>query len=189
MRHVPGCVSAAVCLMMVAAPGVPGDAAAADQPQERKQVLQGPTTQTFGVYNLVLDAEAAAEVAYQPESNRLSVRTLSKDARIVLSARFLVLVENLHGTMEVRLPNGRLIHVEPGKSEIVGRALADDPGQIVVRLASSGLLTALDTPATSFIGQPIERVSGFHVDNPVLSPRPEFLPVSPAGRRSFQRPR
>ena len=40
--------------------------------------------------------------------------------------------------MEILLPNGRLIVVEPGKAEIVGRALVDDPGNITIRLSGTG---------------------------------------------------
>jgi hypothetical protein len=69
------------------------------------------------------------------------------EARIVTSARNLVLVESSEGRVEILLPNGRLIVVEPGKAEIVGRALIDDPGTITIRLSGTGpIAQAAGTP-------------------------------------------
>lgn len=106
--------------------------------EEEKKVINGPGTTAFGELNLVLGQGASAETQYQPDASRLVVRTLVGEARVVTSARNLILVENTEGRVEILLPNGRVIQVEPGKSEIVGRTLVENPGNIVVRLAGSG---------------------------------------------------
>ena len=66
------------------------------------------------------------------------MKTLVGEARIVTSAKNLILVESGEGRVEILLPNSRVIIVEPGKAEIVGRALAEDAGNITIRLSGTG---------------------------------------------------
>jgi hypothetical protein len=143
-----------------------------------KKIYTGPIKQTFGQLDLVLEAGATAEVQYQPDASRLTVRTIAREARVVTSARFLVLVENVEGTVEVTLPTGRRIKVEPGQSDIVGRALVDDPGTISIRIASTAHITVLEgVPAAALSGQ----VTTPGPINPVTGPRPETsIAVSPS---------
>jgi hypothetical protein len=143
-----------------------------------KKIFNGPTKQTFGQLDLILAEGASAEVQYQPDANRLTVRTLSREARVVTSARFLILVENQEGTVEVTLPTGRRISIEPGKSDIVGRALVDDPGTISIRIASKADIWVLEgVPAAALSGQ----VTTPGPVNPVTGPRPETsVAVSPS---------
>jgi hypothetical protein len=98
----------------------------------QKKVYNGPVKQTFGPLDLVLEQGAWVETDYQPDANRLVVRTLAQEGRVVMSARYLVLIENQEGTVEVTLPTGRRVKIEPGRSDIVCRALVDDPGTISV---------------------------------------------------------
>ena len=86
----------------------------------------------------MLGQGASAETAFQPDASKLIVKTLVGEARIVTSAKNLILVESTEGRVEILLPNGRVIVVEPGKAEIVGRALVDDPGNITIRLSGTG---------------------------------------------------
>jgi hypothetical protein len=143
-----------------------------------KKTLTGPTKQTFGQLDVVLAEGASAEVDHDPATSRLTVRTLSREARVVTSARYLVLVENQEGTVEVTLPTGRRLRVEPGRSEIVGRALVDDPGTISIRIASVAVITVLEgVPAAALSGQ----VTTPGPINPVTGPRPETsTAVSPS---------
>lgn len=143
-----------------------------------KKIYNGPLKQTFGQLDLILAEGATSEVDYQPDANRLTVRTIAREARVVTSARFLVLVENQEGTVEVTLPTGRRINIEPGKSDIVGRALVDDPGTISIRIASIANITVLEgVPAAALSGQ----VTTPGPINPVTGPRPESsLAVSPS---------
>ena len=98
----------------------------------------------------MLGQGASAETAFQPDASKLAVKTLVGEARIVTSAKNLILVESSEGRVEILLPNGRLIVVEPGKAEIVGRALVDDPGNITIRLSGTGPDRAGGTPTTPF---------------------------------------
>ncbi len=137
-----------------------------------KQLIRGPAEIIYGRLTVALGEGAASEVEYQPGVNRLRVKALAAEARIVVSARYLILVENLEGTAEIRLSTGRTIMVEPGKSEIVGRALTENPGMIVVRLASEGVVTVLDeTPHAA-----IQSITGFQ-DCPLPCPRPERIEI------------
>ena len=106
--------------------------------EDEKRIINGPSKTSFGGLELVLGQGASAETAFQPDANKLIVKTLVGEARIVTSAKNLILVENTEGRVEILLPNGRLIVVEPGKAEIVGRALVDDPGNITIRLSGTG---------------------------------------------------
>jgi hypothetical protein len=144
----------------------------------QKKVYNGPIQQSFGPLNLVLEQGASVETDFQPDANRLVVRTLAQEARVVMSARYLVLVENQEGTVEVTLPTGRRVKIEPGRSDIVGRALVDDPGTISIRIASTASITVLEgVPAAALSGQ----VTTPGPINPVTGPRPETtLAVSPS---------
>jgi hypothetical protein len=106
--------------------------------EDEKRIINGPSKTSFGGLQLVLGQGASAETAFQPDASKLTVKTLVGEARIVTSAKNLILVENTEGRTEILLPNGRLIVVEPGKAEIVGRALVDDPGNITIRLSGTG---------------------------------------------------
>jgi hypothetical protein len=106
--------------------------------EDQKRIVNGPSRTSFGGLELILGQGASAETAFQPDASRLLVKTLVGEARIVTSAGNLILVENNEGRMEILLPNGRVIIVEPGKAEIVGRALVDDPGTITIRLSGTG---------------------------------------------------
>jgi hypothetical protein len=57
------------------------------------------------------------------------------------------MVENSQGRVEILLPNGRLVIVEPGRAEIVGRTLGDDPGNITIRLSGTGPIAQAGGPA------------------------------------------
>ena len=154
----------------------------------QKKVYNGPIKETFGQLDLMLEGGASVETDYAPDQNRLVVRTIAQEARIVTSARFLVLVENQEGTVEVTLPTGRLIKIEPGRSDIVGRALVDDPGTISIRIASTAAITVLEgVPAAALSGQ----VTTPSQINPVIGSRPETSEaVSPStltGPRGFGR--
>jgi hypothetical protein len=120
--------------------------------EDEKRIVNGPSKTSFGGLELVLGQGASAEAAFQPDSSKLIVKTLVGEARIVTSARNLILVESGEGRVEILLPNGRLIVVEPGKAEIVGRALVDDPGNITIRLSGTGPIAqagSLSTPYTT----------------------------------------
>jgi hypothetical protein len=106
--------------------------------EDEKRIINGPSKTTFGGLQLVLGQGASAETKFQPDASKLTVKTVVGEARIVTSARNLILVESAEGRTEILLPNGRLIVVEPGKAEIVGRALVDDPGNIIIRLSGTG---------------------------------------------------
>ncbi len=144
----------------------------------QKKVYNGPIKQTFGQLDLVLEGGASVETDYHPDQNRLVVRTIAQEARIVTSARFLVLVETQEGTVEVTLPTGRRIKIAPGNSDIVGRALVDDPGTISIRIASTAAITVLEgVPAAALSGQ----VTTPTPIDPVIGSRPETsLAVSPS---------
>ena len=115
--------------------------------EDEKRIINGPSRTSFGGLELVLGQGASAETAFQPDASKLIVKTLVGEARIVTSARNLILVENMEGRVEILLPNGRVIVVEPGKVEIVGRALSDDPGNITIRLSGTGPIAQAGTPA------------------------------------------
>jgi len=133
-------VLAGAVLMAIAAPGW------AQQSNGEKRVVKGPSKTSFGRLDVVLPEGTSSEVEYQPDASRLVVRTLAGEARIITSAQYLVLVEAVRGKVEVLLSTGRVIAVEPGKAEIVGRALVDDPGQIVIRLSGIGPLAQAGGP-------------------------------------------
>jgi hypothetical protein len=105
---------------------------------EEKRVIQGPSRTSFGRLDVILPEGARSEVEYQPDAGTLVVRTQQGEARIVTSARYLILVETVAGKVEIRLADGRIINVEPGQSEIVGQALVDDPGLTIIRLNGTG---------------------------------------------------
>ena len=114
-----------------------GPAWAQEKKQENKQVFRGPAEVTFGQMLLSVGPGASSQVEYQPQQNRLTVETLVGEARVITSARNLLLVENLEGKVQVLLTStGRVVVIEPGKSEIFGRAIVNDPGQIIVTVAS-----------------------------------------------------
>ncbi len=106
--------------------------------EDEKRIINGPSKTSFGGLELVLGQGSSAETSFQPDASKLMVKTLVGEARIVTSAKNLILVESSEGRIEILLPNGRVIVVEPGKAEIVGRALVDDPGNITIRLSGTG---------------------------------------------------
>jgi hypothetical protein len=109
---------------------------------EEKRILQGPSRTSFGRLDVILPEGARSEVEYQPDAGTLVVRTQQGEARIITSARYLILVETVAGKIEIRLADGRIINVEPGQSEIVGQALVDDPGLTIIRLNGTGPFVA-----------------------------------------------
>jgi hypothetical protein len=128
-------------------------AQAAGGEKSEKKVYYGPSKSAFGKLELVLEQGASSEVEYQPDASRVAIKTLVGEARIISAASYLILVENLEGKVDIKLPNGRIISVEPGKSEIVGRAIADDPGQIVIRFSARDRLPRrADPPGTLHLG-------------------------------------
>lgn len=106
--------------------------------EDEKRIINGPSKTSFGSLELVLGQGASAEVAFQPDASKLTAKTLVGEARIITSAKNLILVESTEGRVEILLPNGRVIVVDPGKAEIVGRTLADDPGNITIRMSGTG---------------------------------------------------
>jgi hypothetical protein len=114
--------------------------------EDEKRIINGPIRTSFGGLELVLGQGASAETAFQPDSSKLTVKTLVGEARIVTSAKNLILVESAEGRVDILLPNGRVIVVEPGKAEIVGRALVDDPGNITIRLSGTGPIVQAGGP-------------------------------------------
>ena len=118
--------------------------------EDEKRIINGPSTTSFGGLQLVLGQGASAEAKFQPDASKLTVKTLVGEARIITSARNLILVENTEGRTEILLPNGRLIVVEPGKAEIVGRALVDQPGNIIIRLSGTGPIAQAGGPPPGF---------------------------------------
>ena len=115
--------------------------------EDEKRIINGPSKTSFGGLELVLGQGASAETKFQPDASQLTVKTLVGEARIITSAKNLILVENNAGRCEILLPNGRLIVVEPGKAEIVGRALVDDPGSITIRLSGTGPIAQQGGPS------------------------------------------
>jgi hypothetical protein len=112
----------------------------------------GETTYAYGRLALLLRDGAIAEVDPQPGMNAVRVRSVAGvSARIAVSARYFVLVESLHGTTRILLPSRLIITVPPGKAEIVGRALRDDPGMIVIQIEAEALVTVLDDPPQAAI--------------------------------------
>jgi hypothetical protein len=167
--------------------------------EDEKKIVNGPSKTSFGSLELILGQGASAETAFQPDASRLLVKTLVGEARVVTSARYLILIENSQGRVDILLPNGRLIQVEPSKSEIVGRTLTDDPGSIIIRLSGTGpiaqavggpplgltqtlaTINVLAFVPSAAILPVINQVTGeFHSDasNPLTSPRPESLSPS-----------
>jgi len=138
---------------------------AADEENEKK-VINGPSKTSFGALQLILGQGASAETAFQPDASRIVVKTLVGEARIVTSARQLILVENMGGRVDILLPNGRVVVVEPGKSEIVGRALTEDPGNITVRLSGTG-------PIAQSGGPPVTDGLQTEASVTVLTPTPQ----------------
>jgi hypothetical protein len=106
--------------------------------EDEKRIINGPSKSSFGGFQLVLGQGASAEVQYQPDASKINVKTLVGEARIITSAKNLILVESDEGRVEILLPNGRVVVVEPGKAEIVGRTLGEDPGNITIRLSGTG---------------------------------------------------
>jgi len=119
--------------------------------EDEKRIVNGPSKTSFGGLELVLGQGASAETSYQPDQSSLVVKTLVGEARVVTSARNLILVENSQGRVEILLPNGRLIVVEPERVEIVGRALGDDPGVITVRLSGTGPIAQAGAGQSGFV--------------------------------------
>jgi hypothetical protein len=133
---------ALLLVSLVAVTGSSGWAAS----ESEKRIINGPSKTSFGGLELVLGQGASAETAFQPDASKLVVKTITGEARIVTSAKNLILVESAEGRVEILLPNGRLIVVEPGKAEIVGRALVDDPGNITIRLSGTGPIAQAGAP-------------------------------------------
>jgi hypothetical protein len=106
--------------------------------EDEKRIINGPSKTSFGGLELVLGQGASAETSFQPDASKLVVKTLVGEARVVTSAKNLILVESSEGRVEILLPNGRVIVVEPNKAEIVGRTLGDDPGNITIRMSGTG---------------------------------------------------
>jgi hypothetical protein len=137
--------------------------------ENEKRIINGPSKTSFGGLELVLGQGASAETAFQPDSSKLIVKTLVGEARIVTSAKNLILVESTEGRVEILLPNGRLIVVEAGKAEIVGRALVDDPGNITIRLSGTG-------PIAQAGGAPPYTTTNVTVQL-IVSANPAFIPT------------
>lgn len=174
--------------MLVAAVGalVLGLASGAWAAEDEKRIVNGPSKTSFGGFELVLGQGASAETLFQPDASTLVVKTLVGEARIVTSARNLILVENSQGRVEILLPNGRVVVVEPGRSEIVGRTLGDDPGNITIRLSGTGPIAQAGdvqftmTHAIFFIlnsGQP-SILDNFNLQGPASGRGP--TPLSPS---------
>jgi len=106
--------------------------------ENEKRIINGPSKSSFGGFQLVLGQGASAEVQYQPDASKINIKTLVGEARVITSAKNLILVESDEGRVEILLPNGRVVVVEPGKAEIVGRTLGQDPGNITIRLSGTG---------------------------------------------------
>ena len=119
---------------------------AANAAEDEKRIINGPTKTSFGPLDLVLGQGASAETAFQPDTQTLRIKTIVGEARIVTSAKNLILVENTEGRVEILLPNGRVVIIEPGKSDIVGRAIVDDPGTITIRLSGLGPIAQAGNP-------------------------------------------
>lgn len=140
--------------------------------EDEKRIINGPSKTSFGGLELVLGQGASAETAFQPDASKLAVKTLVGEARIITSAKNLILVESAEGRVEILLPNGRLIVVEPGKAEIVGRALVDDPGNITIRLSGTGPIAQAGAPPPFTLTSVIVQV--------VLSVQPSIIdPLDP----------
>ena len=137
--------------------------------EDEKRIINGPSKTSFGGLELVLGQGASAETAFQPDSSKLIVKTLVGEARVVASAKNLILVESTEGRVEILLPNGRLIVVEPGKAEIVGRALVDDPGNITIRLSGTG-------PIAQAGGPPPFTMTNVTIQL-IVSVNPAFIPL------------
>ena len=170
---------AMVASMLTGANAVWAQGNADTQDQKQKRTLQGPSTTAFGPWQVVLPDGATAEVEYQPDTSRIVIKTLAKDARLITSARNLVVVENQDGTVEVTLANGRKIKIKPTNVEIVGRAIVDDPGQILIFVAGSAVgVVSTDLPAAALVGV-VTSPTPFSV---VTHPRPEGVPepISPS---------
>jgi hypothetical protein len=130
--------------------------------EDEKRIINGPSKTSFGGLELVLGQGASAETAFQPDASKLAVKTLVGEARIVTSAKNLVLVESTEGRVEILLPNTRVIVVEPGKAEIVGRTLTDDPGNITIRLSGTGpIAQAGGTAPFSITSVVVQIISSF----------------------------
>jgi len=114
--------------------------------EDEKRIINGPSKTSFGGLQLVLGQGASAEASFQPDASKLSLKTLVGEARIITSAKNLILVESAEGRVEILLPNGRLLVVEPGKAEIVGRTLGDDPGNIIIRMSGTGPIAQAGGP-------------------------------------------
>jgi hypothetical protein len=106
--------------------------------ENEKRIINGPSKTSFGGFQLVLGQGASVEAQYQPDASKINIKTLVGEARIITSAKNLILVESDEGRVEILLPNGRVVVVEPGKAEIVGRTLGEDPGNITIRLSGTG---------------------------------------------------
>jgi len=166
----------ALVLVLSATPGLAQQPQRQAQEKDQGQIVRGPAEVTFGQFLLALREGASCRVKYQPENNRLDVETLVGEAKILTSARNLVLIENIEGKIQVLLTStGRVTVVEPGKSEIFGRAIVNDAGQIVVTVASKLGATVLFQPATFPAGD----IPGSNLG---YRPRIEGLPLSPTTR-------
>jgi len=144
------------------------------QGNEEKKTLTGPSTTALGPWQVVLPDGATAQVEFQPDTNRIMIKTTSKDAQLITSARNLVIVENQDGTVEVTLANGRKVKIKPTNVDIFGRAILDDPGQILILVAGSAIGTvSTDSPAAALAGV----VTTPTPLNPVTGPRPETSTV------------
>src|SRR5262245_22535488 len=115
--------------------------------EDEKRIVNGPSKTSFGGFELVLGQGASAETSFQPDTSTLVVKTLVGEARVVTSAKNLIMVENSQGRVEILLPNGRVVIVEPGRAEIVGRTLGDDPGNITIRLSGTGPIAQAGGPS------------------------------------------
>jgi hypothetical protein len=137
--------------------------------EDEKRIINGPSRTSFGGLELLLGQGSSAETAFQPDASKLAVKTLVGEARISTSAKNLILVESTEGRVEILLPNGRLIVVDPGKAEIVGRALVDDPGNIIIRLSGTGPIAQAAAPAftvTSVVIQIVSSAQPSIIDSP-----------------------
>jgi len=144
------------------------------QGNEEKKTLTGPSTTALGPWQVVLADGAKAEVEFQPDTNRIVIKTTAKDAQLITSARYLVIVENEDGTVDVTLANGRKASIKPKNVDIFGRAIVDDPGQILLLVRGSAIGTvATDIPAAALSGL----VTTPTPLNPVTGPRPETSTV------------
>jgi hypothetical protein len=86
---------ALTALLLALAVATTGSAWAASE--DDKRIINGLSKTSFGGLALVLGQGASAETAFQPDASKPAVKTLVGEARIVTSARNLILVGEHRG--------------------------------------------------------------------------------------------